>query len=207
MEHIIKGFAIGFAVAAPVGPVGLLCIRRSILDGRLAGFVTGLGAATGDSVLGLIAALGLTSVTVFLTGHARGFQFIGGLCLLAIGLATIRSRPPARTRQPVHAPNLTAAYVSTVFITIANPITIASFIAIFTGFGVGLTTTGLAQISWLVAGVFLGSAAWWLLLSGFAAWLGQKIPDGGLHAINIGIGLAIALIGAWELVVFAFKIV
>jgi threonine/homoserine/homoserine lactone efflux protein len=206
MEHIVKGFAIGFAVAAPVGPVGLLCIRRSILDGRLAGFVTGLGAATGDSVLGLIAALGLTSVTVFLTGHARGFQLIGGLCLLAIGLATIRSRPPERTRQPVHAPNLTAAYVSTVFITIANPITIAGFIAIFTGFGVGLTTTGITQISWLVAGVFLGSAAWWLLLSGFAAWLGKKIPDGGLHAINIGTGLAILLIGVWELGLFVFRV-
>ncbi|HEV8073396.1 MAG TPA: LysE family transporter [Opitutaceae bacterium] len=207
MEHIVKGFAIGFAVAAPVGPVGLLCIRRSILDGRLAGFVTGLGAATGDAIFGLIAAIGLTSVTVFLNGHARGFQLIGGLCLLAIGTTTIRSHPPERTRQPVHAPNLTAAYVSTVFLTLANPITIAGFIAIFTGFGVGLTTAGLAQISWLVAGVFLGSAAWWLLLSGFAAWLGKKIPDGGLHAINIGTGLAIALIGAWELATFVLKIV
>jgi threonine/homoserine/homoserine lactone efflux protein len=206
MEHIVKGFAIGFAVAAPVGPVGLLCIRRSILDGRLAGFVTGLGAATGDTVFGLLAAIGLTSVTVFLTRHALGFQFVGGLCLFAIGMATIRSRPPERTRQPVHAPNLTAAYVSTVFITLANPMTIAGFIGIYTGFGVGLATTGLAQISWLVAGVFLGSAAWWLLLSGFAAWLGKKIPDGGLHAINIGAGLSIALIGIWELALFAFKI-
>jgi threonine/homoserine/homoserine lactone efflux protein len=207
MEHIVKGFAIGFAVAAPVGPVGLLCIRRSILDGRLAGFVTGLGAATGDMIFGLIAAISLTSVTAFLTGHARGFQFIGGLCLLAIGATTVRSRPPERTRQPVHAPNFTAAYVSTVFITLANPMTIAGFIAIFTGFGVGLTTTGLAQISWLVAGVFLGSAAWWLLLSGFAAWLGKRIPDGGLHAINIGTGLAIALIGIWQLGLFVLRVV
>jgi threonine/homoserine/homoserine lactone efflux protein len=206
MEYILKGFAIGFAVAAPVGPVGLLCIRRSILDGRLAGFITGLGAATGDMVFGLIAALGLTSVTVFLAGYAKGFQFIGGLCLLAIGTATIRSRPPTRTRQPVHAPNLTAAYVSTIAITLANPMTIAGFIGIFAGFGVVLATTGLTQIAWLVAGIFLGSAAWWLLLSGFAAWLGKKIPDGGLHAINLGAGLAIALIGLWELTLFALKI-
>src|ERR1019366_5143828 len=205
MEPIVKGFAIGFAVAAPVGPVGLLCIRRSILDGRIAGFINGLGAATGDSILSLIAALGLTSVTVFLSGHAMGFQLIGGLCLLAIGMATIRSRPPERTRQPVHAPNLTAAYISSSFITLANPMTIAGFIGIYTGFGVGLATTGLAQITWLVAGVFLGSATWWLLLSGFAAWLGKKIPDGGLHAINIGAGLAIALIGLWELALFVFK--
>jgi threonine/homoserine/homoserine lactone efflux protein len=205
MEHILKGFVIGFAVAAPVGPVGLLCIRRSILDGRLAGFITGLGAATGDTVLGLIAAIGLTSVTVFLTSHALGFQFVGGFCLLAIGTATILSRPPERTRQPVHAPNFTSAYISTIAITLANPMTIAGFIGIFTGFGVGLATTGLAQITWLVTGIFLGSAAWWLLLSGFAAWLGKKIPDGGLHAINIGTGLSIALIGLWQLVLFAFK--
>jgi threonine/homoserine/homoserine lactone efflux protein len=205
MEHILKGFAIGFAVAAPVGPVGLLCIRRTILDGRLAGFITGLGAATGDMVFGLIAALSLTSATVFLARHASGFQFAGGLCLLAIGVATLRSRPPTRTRQPVHAPNFTAAYVSTIAITLANPITMAAFIGIFTGFGVGLATTGIAQIAWLLAGIFVGSAAWWLLLSGFAAWLGKKVPDGGLHAINIGVGLAIVLIGLWQLTLFTCK--
>ena len=105
----------------------------------------------------------------------------------------------------MHAPNFTAAYVSTVFITLANPMTIAGFIGIYSGFGVGLATSGLAQISWLVAGVFLGSAVWWLLLSGFAAWLGKKIPDGGLHAINIGAGLAIAFIGVWQLTLFALK--
>jgi hypothetical protein len=106
----------------------------------------------------------------------------------------------------VHAANFTAAYVSTVAITLANPMTIAGFIGIFTGFGVGLATTGIAQITWLVAGIFLGSTAWWLLLSGFASWLGKKIPDGGLHAINIGAGLSIALVGAWELAQFAFKL-
>jgi threonine/homoserine/homoserine lactone efflux protein len=206
MEHILKGFFIGFAVAAPVGPVGLLCIRRAILDGRLAGFITGLGAATGDTVFGLIAALGLTSVTVFLARHALGFKFAGGLCLFAIGVATLRSRPPTRTRQPIHASNFTAAYVSTIAITLANPITMAAFIGIFTGFGVGLATTGIGQITWLVTGIFLGSAAWWLLLTVFAAWLGKKIPDGGLHAINIGVGLAIVLIGLWQLTLFTFKI-
>ncbi|HSY53540.1 MAG TPA: LysE family transporter [Opitutaceae bacterium] len=207
MEHLLKGFVIGFIVAAPVGPVGLLCIRRSILDGRVAGFVTGLGAATGDAVFGLIAALSLTSVTEFLAGHVRGFQLLGGLCLFVIGVITIRSRPPVRTRQPVHAPNFTAAYFSTIAITLANPMTMAGFIGIFTGFGVGLSTTGIAQISWLVAGVFLGSAAWWLLLSACAGWLGKKIPDGGLHAINVGTGLAIMLVGLWQLALFTLKVI
>jgi threonine/homoserine/homoserine lactone efflux protein len=207
MEHILKGFVIGFAVAAPVGPVGLLCIRRSINDGRLAGLVTGLGAATADAVFGLIAAISLSSVTAFLANHATGFQFAGGLCLLAIGTATIRSHPHTRARTPDHAPNLPAAYLSTVAITLANPMTIAGFIGIFTVFGVGISTSGIAPIAWLVSGVLLGSAAWWLLLSGFAAWMGKKIPDGGLHAINFGAGLAIVLIGLWQLTQLAFKIV
>jgi len=205
MEHIVKGFAIGFAVAAPVGPVGLLCIRRSILDGRLAGFITGLGAATADAVFGLIAALGLTTVTAFLNHHQTGFQFAGGLCLLVIGVATIRSRPPVREHGSVHAPNLPAAYASTIAITLTNPMTIAGFIGIFTGFGVGLGTTGAAQVSWLVLGVFLGSAFWWLLLSGCAEWFGKKIPDGGLHAINLGAGLAITSFGVWQLATLALK--
>lgn len=205
MEHIVKGFAIGFAVAAPVGPVGLLCIRRSILDGRLAGFVTGLGAATADGIFGLIAAIGLTTVTAFLHRHEVGFRLLGGLCLLLIGLATLRSRPPSRENGSVHARNLPAAYFSTVAITLTNPMTIAGFVGIFTGFGVGLGTTGAVEVFWLVFGVFLGSTAWWLLLSGCANWLGRKIPDGGLHAINIGAGLAIAFFGVWQLAVLALK--
>lgn len=205
MEHVLKGFAIGFAVAAPVGPVGLLCIRRSILDGRVAGFVTGLGAATADAIFGLIAALGLSTVTAFLDRHATGFQLAGGLCLLAIGAATMRSRPPARENGSVHAANLPAAYASTIAITLTNPMTIAGFIGIFTGFGIGLGTTGAGQVSWLVLGVFLGSTAWWLLLSGCAGWFGKKIPDGGLHAINVGAGLAIAFFGVWQLAALALK--
>jgi threonine/homoserine/homoserine lactone efflux protein len=206
MEQLLKGFTIGFAVAAPVGPVGLLCIRRSILDGRVAGFVTGLGAATADAIFGLIATLGLTTVTAFLSHHETGFQLTGGICLLAIGIATIRSHPLPRENGSVHAPNLPAAYFSTIAITLANPMTIAGFVGIFTGFGVGLTTTDVAQVSWLVLGVLLGSTAWWLLLSSCAGWFGKKIPDGGLHAINLGAGLAIASFGLWQLTQLVLKI-
>lgn len=205
MEHVLKGFAVGFAVAAPVGPVGLLCIRRSILDGRAAGFFTGLGAATADAFFGLVAALSLSTVTAFLDHHQFGFQLAGGLCLLVIGIATVRSRPPSRENGSVHAPNLSAAYASAVIITLTNPLTIAGFVGIFTGFGIGLGATGLINVAWLVLGVFLGSTAWWLILSGGAGWFGKKIPDGGLHAINVGAGLAIACIGVWQLTVLALR--
>jgi len=204
MLHLLQGLAIGFAIAAPVGPVGLLCIRRSIVDGRLAGFVTGLGAATADSIYGLVAALGLTSVTVFLTDHATAFHLIGGIFLLVIGSATLCARPPQRKTGPIHAPNLRMAFLSTLGITLANPMTIASFIGIFAGFGPGLLTTGAVQAIWLVLGVFLGSAAWWLILSGAASWFARHITDGGLHFINFVAGGAIAAFGLWQLGRLAF---
>jgi threonine/homoserine/homoserine lactone efflux protein len=199
MIHLLQGLVIGFAVAAPVGPVGLLCIRRSILDGRTAGFVTGLGAAVADAIFGLVAALGLTTVTTFLSGHAHAFQLAGGFFLLAIGLTTLRSRPPQRETGSVHAPNLAVAFASTVAITLANPMTIAGFVGIFTGFGVGLQTTGARPVGWLVFGVFLGSASWWLVLSTAASWFARRLNDGGLRIINLVAGGAIAAFGLWQL--------
>ncbi len=200
MAPLLQGFAIGFAVAAPVGPIGLLCIRRSILDGRLTGFVTGLGAAFGDAIYGLVAALGLTSVTGFVGHHGPACELAGGLCLLVLGLAMARSRPRPRPAGTVHAPNLTAAFASAAAITLANPMTVAAFLGIFTGLGPGLTASGIAPVSWLVLGVFLGSAAWWLILSGCASWFGRNISDERLHLFNLTAGLAIAAFGVWQLV-------
>jgi threonine/homoserine/homoserine lactone efflux protein len=199
MQHLLKGLIIGFAVAAPVGPVGLLCIRRSLADGHLAGFVTGLGAATADAAFGLIAALGLTSVTAFLTGHAVLFELAGAAFLLAIGIATLRARPSERPAGSVHAANLPAAFISTLAITLANPMTIAAFIGIFTGFGVGLHTSGVLDAISLVGGVFLGSAAWWLILSSASGWFAKRIGHGGLRFINVIAGALITVFGVLQL--------
>lgn len=189
----------GFGLAAPVGPIGLLCIRRSITDGRVAGFVSGLGAATADAIYGAIAALGLTAVTGLLLAHHVALQFIGALFLVYIGVSVIRAKPPARAAGSAHAANLLNAYSSTLALTLANPATILTFIGIFTGLGIGVTSGGFTPAVLLVAGVFLGSAAWWLFLSAAASWLGRKADLGGLHLVNLGSGMLIIGFGAWQL--------
>lgn len=193
----------GFCIAAPVGPIGLLCIRRSAVEGRTAGFVTGLGAATADAVYGLIAALGLSAVTHFLIDHRTAIQVLGGLFLIYLGLSMARTRPPERTAAPVHARTLAAAYASTFALTLANPATILAFIAIFAGLGISADAGSLAPASMLVTGVFFGSALWWLLLSTGANWLGSKLGTHRLHLINVVSGSVVALFGAWQLIAVA----
>lgn len=199
MDNFLKGAVMGFCIAAPVGPIGLLCIRRSITDGRLAGFVSGLGAATADTIYGLIAALGLTAVTDFLLDHRTALQAFGGAFLVYIGITLLRAKTPANPAAPVHARNLPAAYASTLLLTLANPATILAFIGIFAGLGVGVNTSGLAPAALLVAGVFTGSAVWWLMLSTGSHFLGNKVGVHRLHVINLISGSLIIAFGLWQI--------
>ncbi|MSU23342.1 MAG: LysE family translocator [Opitutus sp.] len=204
MSPLVQGLVIGFSIAAPVGPIGLLCLRRSLADGRLAGFVSGLGAATADALYGAVAALGLTAITRVLLDHRALLQLGGGVFLLYLGLATLRAKPgdAGRAETPLceaKAGKLSAAYFSLVGLTLANPLTILSFVGIFAGLGVGATAGGGWPAFRLVLGVFLGSAAWWLLLSSAAGWLGRQLAHGGLRTINFASGLVIAGFGAWQL--------
>lgn len=195
---LLKGLVIGFSIAAPVGPIGLLCIRRALSAGRAAGFVSGLGAATADALYGLVAALGLTAITNVLLAHQTWLRVGGGIFLIYLGLATLRAKPAANEAQGGRSENLWRAYGSTLALTLTNPMTILSFLGIFAGLGVG-TTNSAGAATLLVAGVFLGSAAWWLLLSVLAGWLGARLQQGGLRIVNIASGLVIATFGAWQL--------
>lgn len=159
----LKGMAIGFAIAAPVGPIGVLCIRRTLAGGFSTGFVTGLGAATADAAYGSIAAFGLTAVSDFLIGRQFWLGLIGGIFLCYLGIRTFMSRP-AEQEAKVHQHGRASAYVSTLFLTLTNPATILSFIAVFAGFGLGASLDYPAAGA-LVLGVFTGSALWWLILS------------------------------------------
>lgn len=199
MEIFIKGLAMGFCIAAPVGPIGLLCIRRSIVDGRTRGFVSGLGAATADALYGLIAALSLTAVTAFLLHHRTPIQAFGGFFLIYLGLKLIRARPPAAAPGPIHAKSLWSAFASTLALTLANPATIVAFIGIFAGLGLQFTDNRSESAAMLVSGVFLGSAAWWLMLSCGSHWLGNRVGAHRLHVINTISGSLIVAFGAWQL--------
>jgi threonine/homoserine/homoserine lactone efflux protein len=197
----IQGVGIGFSIAIPVGPIGMLCLRRSLNDGRRVGLVSGLGAATADAIYGLIAALGISAVQGFLLDHRFALQLGGGIFLVFLGLRTVWTKPTSDATTAAPRPrNLPAAFGSTLVLTLANPTTILAFAGIFAGLGVGITVGDRFAAFRMVTGVFLGSAVWWLLLSLGAGALRSRLQQGGLRILNIGSGLAIAGIGVWQLV-------
>ena len=198
MDPIIKGAVIGFSIAAPVGPIGLLCIRRSLHDGRIAGFVSGLGAASADTLYGLLAAFSLTALTDLLVDQRAAFQLLGGLFLLYLGIQTLRARPPAPAAERL-APNLLSAYFTTFVLTATSPVTILAFVGIFAGLGLGATPGSTFTTLRLILGVFVGSAAWWLILSSSASLLGRKLHSGGLRTLNLISGTIILAFGLWQL--------
>jgi threonine/homoserine/homoserine lactone efflux protein len=180
---IIRGVVIGFSIAAPVGPIGVLCIRRTLADGRTAGLVTGLGAATADAIYGSIAAFGLTALSDALVGGQLWIRLIGGAYLLALGVRTFVSRPGERPASATRK-NLLAAYGSTFVLTLTNPMTILSFVAVFAALGLGTTHPEPLAAAALVGGVFLGSALWWLTLSGGVGLLRSRFDVRSLEWVN-----------------------
>jgi threonine/homoserine/homoserine lactone efflux protein len=193
MELLVRGLALGLAIAAPVGPIGVLCIRRTLADGRLIGFVSGLGAATADAFYGAVAAFGLTVVADLLVGQRVWVRLIGGLFLIYLGLRTLPRRPaprPAKASVEMRR-GLAGAYGSTLALTLTNPTTILSFTAIFAGLGLAGTagTTGRASAALLVLGVFLGSALWWLILSASVGLLRARFDARAMRAVNVISGL------------------
>lgn len=188
-----RGVLIGFAIAAPVGPIGLLCIQRTLADGRLTGLATGLGAATADAVYGMVAAFGLTAISAFLVQQRLGLGLIGGAFLCYLGVRTLLA-PPAQRAAAVTAGNRWSAYGSTFLLTLTNPMTIFSFMAVFAGVGLA-ASADYGRAATLVAGVFAGSAAWWLLLSGGVALLRDRITPAALRWINRAAGMILLVFG------------
>ncbi len=190
-----KGFLIGLSIAAPVGPIGVLCIRRTLSDGRIYGFVAGLGAATADAVYGSIAGFGITFISSFLVSYQAALTLLGGIFLCYLGYGTFKSTP---SEKPAEAGGelLAAVYSSTFFLTLTNPMTILSFTAVFAGLGIGGTVGDYMAASLLVAGVFLGSVAWWFTLSGIVSVFRERFTDRGLKWVNRIAGLIIISFGA-----------
>jgi threonine/homoserine/homoserine lactone efflux protein len=195
----LKGVTIGFSIAAPVGPIGLLCIRRSLTGGALAGLLTGLGAATADAVYGCVAGFGLTALSSFLVNQRFWLGLFGGLFLCYLAWRIINSKPPAQLLEP-HRAGLLAAFGSTFLLTLANPLTILSFAAVFAGFGLGSRTQTNYAAAWrLVAGVFTGSVLWWLLLSGGVGLVRGRIGHSMFRGINWISGAVILAFGLYSI--------
>ncbi len=192
----LKGLAIGFSIAAPVGPIGLLCIRRSLTDGRRVGLAIGLGAATADAAYGCVAGFGLTAVSGFLVGQRFWLGLLGGLFLCYLGTRTFFTKA-AQNEATLGANQVLPAYFSTLLLTLTNPMTIVSFLAVFAGLGLGASSDCRAAGA-LVVGVFFGSALWWLLLSSAVAFFRSRVNSGWMTAINKMSGLVIFAFGLYS---------
>ena len=202
----VRGVVIGFSIAMPVGPIGVLCIRRTLAEGRMAGLFTGLGAATADAFYGAIAALGLTALTDALVGGQVWIRLIGGAFLLYLGVKTFRAEPldrpasqdgqdrPAGSAISSRA-GLMGAFASTFLLTLTNPMTILSFVAVFAALGLGTTDPDPLSAAGLVLGVFVGSALWWLTLSGATGLFRARMNRRGLLWVNRLSGTVIVTFG------------
>jgi threonine/homoserine/homoserine lactone efflux protein len=197
--HLIQGLVLGFSIAAPVGQIGVLCIRRTLADGRGFGLASGLGAATADMMYGGVAAFGLTFISGLLLSQQLWLRLLGGLFLCYLGVRTFTSLPPENSA-PASGRGLLGAYVSTFLLTLANPTTILSFTAIFAGFGIAGEVRDYGSSALLVLGVFLGSAFWWLILSGVVGMLRSRVTRRALVWVNRASGLTIAGMGVASLV-------
>lgn len=211
---LLQGILLGFSIAAPVGPIGILCMRRTLMSGPWIGVLTGLGAATADAIYGAIAGLGLTLITSVLVEHQLWIRSVGGMFLCGLGLRMLwRLRhPQEETRSEQISQDLTGseaslwdrpwirgigAYGSGLGLTLTNPATILSFVAIFAGLGVG---AGQGSALVLVLGVFLGSGLWWLVLSGGIARFRHRLTPQRLQWVSGISGLVITGFGLLALI-------
>ena len=191
---LLRGLVIGFSIAAPVGPISVLCIRRTLTEGRASGLVSGLGAATADAIYGCIAGFGLTLISKTLINQQMWIRLIGGAFLCCLGIKTLLARP---AEQPASAKGtgFVGAYVSTFFLTLTNPMTILSFAAMFAGLGIVNAGGNYGSAGILVLGVFIGSALWWLILSGGVSLFRARFAPQGLRWLNRISGIVIAGFG------------
>lgn len=198
----LKGVAFGFLLAATVGPMWVLCLRRTLAAGALVGLASGMGIAVADAIYGAIAAFGLAAVSSFLIEQGFWIGLAGAAFLLWLGAKTLIAKPA-----PIEAGNepggasmrdLASAFLSTLGLTLTNPPTILAFAAIFAGLGLASNSDYSAAAS-IVGGVFLGSAGWWVILAAGAGRLRSRMGPGLMRAINIVSGLTILGFAAWQL--------
>lgn len=201
LSFLFKGLFIGFAIAAPVGPIGILCIRRTLANGRLVGFFSGLGAASADMSYGAVAAFGLTVIQNLLIGAQFWLRLLGGLFLIYLGLRTFFAKPLDNKITERSGHGLFQSYLSTLGLTLTNPSTIISFTLIFAALRLGDTYGNNLSAILLVLGVFLGSSAWWLTLSLLVGLVREKFTPAWMMWVNRLAGVMIFGFGLTSLAI------
>jgi threonine/homoserine/homoserine lactone efflux protein len=192
---VLRGFLLGFAIAASPGPIFFLCLKRTLARGWLQGLVSGLGVATADAFYAALAAFGVGAVTSLLVGEKRWFALTGGAVLVALGFRIALERGRAAHAEPDrNGAGYAVAYLSTLGLTIANPSTIISFAALVAALGIGISA-GLLGPSLIVLGVFLGSVTWWCVLALLGTVLRARVTPGVVGGISLLSGIAITALG------------
>jgi threonine/homoserine/homoserine lactone efflux protein len=190
---LVKGLVVGFLLAAPVGPIAVLCVQRTLSQGRLSGFFSGLGAAAADAIYGCVAGLGLTLISKLLIEHRNWLQVVGGAFLCIVGVRTFFAKVIER-RAPTW-PGLVGAFFSALFLTLTNPMTFVAFAAVFASVGLGGLHDNRVDMGALVAGVFLGSGLWWTILVVSAHAFRAKMTLERLGKLNRVAGVIVTLVG------------
>lgn len=202
MGFLFKGLIAGFIIAMPLGPVSVLCFRRVLTQSRLVGIATVLGAATADTIFGLMAALGITAIMHLILKHQELLHIGGGVMLLGLGVIMMMSHPSNTDRGDDSAQTVAHAYLSAFLLMIANPVVVISFLAVFAV--LDIHNAHLADGCALGIGLFAGSSAWWLVYR-MADWLaGHRLRKYGLRAINVAGGGLICVFGLYNLIVAFF---
>jgi threonine/homoserine/homoserine lactone efflux protein len=198
---LMRGLAIGLAVAIPVGPIALLCMRRTLERGFLIGFGTGLGAAIADLFYASIAAFGISAVEEVLLEYRTSLSFIGGIFLLILAARTAAGKGAVEREVNPRTGSAVTAFASGFVLTATNPLTVLGFVAIFAGFGVGQGLTDSSRAVSLVIGVLAGSILWWLILNGIVARIRHFFAPRTLQRVNLAAGALIAAFGFYELTI------
>jgi threonine/homoserine/homoserine lactone efflux protein len=183
MSGLLEGAVLGFSIAAPVGPIALLCIRRTINRGFAEGVASGLGAAVADTLYGAIVGFGLASLHKVVLKMQMFLSILGGIFLIYLGIKTIFAKPATQASETSAGKGLAGAFLSTFFLTLSNPLTILAFAAVVAALGLE-TSVDYATATSFVTGVFLGSAGWYLLLSGIVTQIRSQVNEGMFRLIN-----------------------
>jgi threonine/homoserine/homoserine lactone efflux protein len=199
----IKSVVMGLSIAVPVGPIGMLCIQRSLSRGFQAGFATGIGAACADALYGLLGALGVAGIVTAFPALTVALKIGGGAFLVWLA-ASIARQAPAASAPPGGLPRTTVLrdFLTTFGLTLSNPMTILSFVGIFAALGPLAGTEAGAMgptVALMVAGVFLGSAMWWLCLSSASAALRTRMSLTFMHRLSRVSAVVIAVFGAIQM--------
>jgi threonine/homoserine/homoserine lactone efflux protein len=198
---ILKGLAAGLAIAIPVGPVNVLVASRALAGGRKRGIVSGVGAALADTLYGSIAGFSITFIIQFLKHHEFWIRVVGGILLVGIGVLYFR-KPPEQMHEESNGTH--SDLISTLLLTLTNPTTVLSFLAVLAGLGLGQDSPNWRTLA-LVGGIFCGSMTWWIILTETVYRLRDRFDEGAIRWMNRIAGLAIGAFGVLTFVLGVVK--